>query len=70
MLWYKDNDETMVAMDKTVVSGDRRVTVTVTETGSTLRIGGATVDDSGEYICQIASSEKPEIKHRVTVASE
>jgi len=69
VMWYKDSETNMLTLDTRVTNSDRRITVDKTETGSTLRIGGATMADKGDYICKIGTIELPEIKHKVVIGS-
>jgi hypothetical protein len=70
VMWYKDDISNQIVIDKNAVNGDTRIEVKVTDTGSTLLIGAATSEDAGKYICQIATNEKPEIKHNVIIHSK
>jgi hypothetical protein len=67
VMWYKDDISNTIVIDKNAVNGDKRIEVKVTDSGSTLLIGAATSEDAGKYICQIASNDKPEIKHSVII---
>ena len=40
--------------------------MTVTEKGSTLAIGAAKTEDAGQYKCEVAVRNPPELKHTVS----
>ena len=55
---------TVIIMIFTQLNG--RAFVTVTEKGSTLAIGAAKTEDAGQYKCEVAMRNPPELKHTVS----
>jgi len=74
IMWKKvasDGGETYLVIGENKMAKDERMDVQLNyvgdEKGSTLIIGLAADQDQGQYVCQLGSNEKKEIKHTVNV---
>ena len=72
-MWKKvsDKGESFLVVSSNVMVKDERVSVELNhkgdQKGSTLIIGLANDDDAGQYVCQLGSNDRKELKHTVYV---
>ena len=70
-MWTRIRDDAILALGDQITTDQDRIKVEINKDGpnkgSTLVIPLAEENDAGQYVCQMATSEKKKLKHTVEI---